>query len=363
MARFDKAMLEALHKKLFPFHYKMRPGCGHGEATRVDPLAYPNAEFDGFEELCKERGIPKDSDDYKKIKDIINGDCYKYTSRKRDEIWNDIIVKYFPEARLGSFKKNSKRQVGDKSPYTTPTLNYKIDASKVVKIKTSALEEKLSIMATQWPSAEVEGINAFWDMVCFGGKGGQPRTIVCLENPNPSRGMLEYWNPTLYDVGGDYAGACYKVKEDTIKSSKPGLDLHELLVKYTGENGTEKDYKITLWHYKGWPDGSVPKKPEDFEEFVETLDDKTKATRLVVHCHAGAGRTGVLSACLFAHRTKEKNAAKIVENLRKFRTQMVQQKVQFDFVCKYILRNIYGKEELGYKADLGKYLEEHDIEI
>lgn len=355
MSKLSKEQLEKELKTLFPFHYENEIQ----SVTRVNPIFIPDGTETNFENVCETRGLNTSSKEYELLKKFF----YKKTNSKmppnEKEEAKKLAQKYFPEMRLGSVKSNSKKQSEDNSQYVTPTINKKIDASKVVKLKKLPGEaSNLSIIATQWPRG-VETIDAFWDMVCH--NNSKPRSIVCLADPKAPL-FLPYWIAKNYAEGMVFETACYKVTSSKkVGPINGSVDVYNLTITYTPETGNPVDCNTTLYYYKGWPDGGLPTKPSDFESFVKHLNSKN-ITKLVAHCYAGAGRTGVFCACLYALRTKQKNVAEIVKELRTYRTQMIQQAEQFDFTYKFILRNV-AEQDIKYGDNLGKYLDEHDVNV
>ena len=336
-------------KELFPFHYG-------NKVKRSNPIEN-NLIPANFNDVCESRNIKIGSNDYILLKKFFDG-TLRVTNRTAYNKAYKLALDYFPEMRLGSVQSNSKRQE-DNGDYVTKN-NYKIDASKVVRLKDlPSGAENLSIIATRWPamrvSNKIKAINGFWDMVC---NQKQVKTIICLAKSQEDTAD-DYTSPEIYGETKIYGRACYKVIEKKQSNGISGcsdVEVYDLTVQHTAENGQTNNYVVKWYHYKDWPDGGIPEHPEQFEEFLKYLDERAKVKKLVVHCHAGAGRTGVLCACLYALRSTANNAAEIIRSLRTYRTQMVQQLRQFEFVYKFILRNI-DKADIDYKDDLEKYLE------
>lgn len=119
------------------------------------------------------------------------------------------------------------------------------------------------------------------------------------------------------------------------------------------KDGSEGEFP--LFHFSKWEDSKVPSSCEAkdaLEKFIISFKDDNKST-LIVHCSAGIGRTGTFLACLYALKTGERNPVKIVKHLREYRTGMVQRVEQFDYVCKFILRNLCGLHDLSWDTKLG----------
>jgi protein tyrosine phosphatase len=65
-------------------------------------------------------------------------------------------------------------------------------------------------------------------------------------------------------------------------------------VKVLSENEDDHWY-YTHIHYSEWPDRGLPENPEHLRRVIE---EATKFERIVIHCSAGLGRSGVLTAAL-----------------------------------------------------------------
>lgn len=63
-------------------------------------------------------------------------------------------------------------------------------------------------------------------------------------------------------------------------------------------NGNGYIWNMKFYHFEGWPDGKVPegKSLDDLKLLIDKAAEKVKnfngSPKIVVHCHAGLGRTG-----------------------------------------------------------------------
>ena len=83
------------------------------------------------------------------------------------------------------------------------------------------------------------------------------------------------------------------------------------------------------FHYKNWPDYSIPNNSEDIHQLLNLLDKYTGIP--LIHCSAGIGRTGVMVA-LHLKKHNGKSTYEIVEKLRKERAYMVNTENQYMFI-------------------------------
>ncbi|XP_033118765.1 tyrosine-protein phosphatase 16-like, partial [Anneissia japonica] len=91
--------------------------------------------------------------------------------------------------------------------------------------------------------------------------------------------------------------------------------------------------EVWQYHFTDWPDKSVPPVVTPLVEFIYEFKEAKKVLPsstgpYVVHCSAGAGRTGTvitIDAMLdMAERTETVNVFNFVRNMRENRVQMVQ---------------------------------------
>lgn len=208
-----------------------------------------------------------------------------------------------------------------------------VNASKVVKIKQIKEDgtfSKLSIIATNAP--ESKNLSGLLDLAFTSTK---INGIVVLGKADKAK-IVDYWSPEATKDSNLYGdNNPYKVISEE-EGSGDGYNKYKLKI-VRKETGKEKE--LPLWNYYEWPDHQLPTNPDHFEKFVMLFNG---ARKLLVHCSAGVGRTGVFSGCVQAFREgKTANPKEIVESMREARTMMVQTPDQFDLMCKFILRNCY----------------------
>lgn len=100
-------------------------------------------------------------------------------------------------------------------------------------------------------------------------------------------------------------------------------------------NNTKSLYTIHL-HYISWPDFGIPNDSNDIINLIKTIYRK----KIIVHCSAGCGRTGVICAIL-KYLSKKQPITDIIHNLRNSRYGMVQTKDQYKFIYDLINQPLF----------------------
>ncbi|KAG8571208.1 hypothetical protein GDO81_011557 [Engystomops pustulosus] len=184
-------------------------------------------------------------------------------------------------------------------------------------------------IATQGPMQET--VYDFWRMVWH----ENTASIVMVTN--------------LVEVGR--VKCCKYWPDDTeiYKDIKVTLIETELLAEYVirtfavEKRGVHEIREIRQFHFTGWPDHGVPYHATGLLGFVRQVKSKNPANAgpLVVHCSAGAGRTGcfiVIDIMLdMAEREGVVDIYNCVRELRSRRVNMVQTEEQYVFIHDAIL--------------------------
>uniref|UniRef100_A0A670ZNM9 protein-tyrosine-phosphatase n=1 Tax=Pseudonaja textilis TaxID=8673 RepID=A0A670ZNM9_PSETE len=196
-----------------------------------------------------------------------------------------------------------------------------------------------------------ETIYDFWRMIWH----ENTASIVMVTN------LVEVGRPCLPaflgNAGPGMGGQSHPVKcckywpDDTeiYKDIKVTLIETELLAEYVirtfavEKRGAHEIREIRQFHFTGWPDHGVPYHATGLLGFVRQVKSKSppNAGPLVVHCSAGAGRTGcfiVIDIMLdMAEREGVVDIFNCVRELRSRRVNMVQTEEQYVFIHDAIL--------------------------
>jgi Protein-tyrosine phosphatase len=89
---------------------------------------------------------------------------------------------------------------------------------------------------------------------------------------------------------------------------------------------------LDLYYYLNWPDHGVPKTSQETCHMLREMHNFVlRNEKIVVHCSAGCGRTGVMVTALRCLITNEE-PSDALEKIRKCRRGMVQNQDQYDYI-------------------------------
>ena len=124
---------------------------------------------------------------------------------------------------------------------------------------------------------------------------------------------------------------------------------------------TSEGIKVKL---SGWKDMDVPDSLYFMLDIIKEIYDmiKIKKKKVLVHCHAGNGRTGIVIACYLMY-TYNYNAKDAVVKLREVRKKCIEKNSQMRYCCKFKkfiiqLRKIFTNEK--YEVD---YFIKHQCDL
>lgn len=167
---------------------------------------------------------------------------------------------------------------------------------------------------------------------------------------------LHYW-PTLGDEPLEEGDFTISTVSETEKDS---YTLRKLLIlKKDAPEGRE----LYLFHYTEWPDRDVPSDASTLIRYIKDIHslETPGSDTLLVHCSAGAGRTGVLMAIdTQLQRASVKGDIDIYNYalaMRNARPWMVQMPIQYIFIHEAILEAIMCKDTLIHKSKLSEMID------
>ncbi|XP_061083730.1 receptor-type tyrosine-protein phosphatase epsilon-like isoform X3 [Conger conger] len=185
-------------------------------------------------------------------------------------------------------------------------------------------------IATQGPLAQT--VEDFWRMVWE----WRCHSIVMLTElqEREQDKCFQYWPAEGSVTHGDYA---VELKVDTLSDS---FSLRDLVLTYVPDKETRF---VRHFHFHGWPEVGIPAEGNGMIDFIAAVQRQQQQSGnhpIVVHCSAGAGRTGTFIALSnILERVKAEGLLDVfqtVKSLRMQRPHMVQTVEQYDFCYKVV---------------------------
>ncbi|XP_078495878.1 receptor-type tyrosine-protein phosphatase T-like [Ciona intestinalis] len=231
-------------------------------------------------------------------------------------------------------KKNRYKNI---LPYDTTRVKLKETADNSDYINANYIDgysQERKFIATQGPLDRTTG--DFWRMVweqeCL--------VIVMLTNPVESgkTKCAKYWP----DQGKRCTYDGYTVETVT------EVDYGSYIVRTINIEESNNEYATALkqiqhFHYIAWPDHGVPLITSSIIQMQKNVNaeaNSENAAPIIVHCSAGAGRTGAyIGFDILLDEMKSRNRVNVfrtVLNMRKQRMDMVQNMKQYIFIHKLI---------------------------
>jgi protein tyrosine phosphatase len=289
----------------------------------------------------------------------------KRLAKMRDKILEEGEQKYLGSSKV-KYDLNAEEKAADleRSEYITKG-GRTINASKVIKGK------GYSIIATQCPKPST--LAAFMDLILT----SKISLVVCLCVDGADYQVFKYWDwlacqnnglPVLFEGGNGRGKAWTRLNDNNrvfrFERGPVGKDysFYSLSIGEVGEQLKVSEKKnVNFILYSNWPDKNLPKNPAALERLL-TNENLLSERKLLVHCSAGVGRTGVFCGCFEAMKEikkgKDPDPEAIVNEMREYRTAMVQTPEQYDFLCRFIIRNSpkwKNKPKLGWNDDYNYY--------
>ncbi|XP_072173396.1 receptor-type tyrosine-protein phosphatase T-like [Diadema setosum] len=192
------------------------------------------------------------------------------------------------------------------------------------------------IIASQAPNKA--SLTDFWRMIWQ----ENVETIVMVTNltENGKEECKQYWPQESLSINiGKLSISSYK--EHTYSDRV----IRELVVQ-KGRDGEKRT--VTQFHYLSWPDMGVPEYYTTLLDFVEavlhhhaTMSPADRARPMLVHCSAGAGRTGTFltlyNMLCMMRETGKVDIFGFVNEMRENRIEMIQTQDQYVFIYNALL--------------------------
>ncbi|XP_072546028.1 protein tyrosine phosphatase receptor type Eb [Salminus brasiliensis] len=190
--------------------------------------------------------------------------------------------------------------------------------------------QKDYFIATQGPLAHT--VQDFWRMVWE----WKCHSIVMLTElkEREQEKCVPYWPAEGSVSFGEYN---VELKRDTLCET---FSLRDLLLTYMPEKQTRL---VRHFHFHGWPEIGIPSDGKGMIDLIAAVQRQQQQSGnhpIVVHCSAGAGRTGTfISLSNILERVKAEGLLDVfqtVKSLRNQRPHMVQTVEQYDFCYKVV---------------------------
>uniref|UniRef100_A0A8C1A1R3 Receptor-type tyrosine-protein phosphatase n=1 Tax=Cyprinus carpio carpio TaxID=630221 RepID=A0A8C1A1R3_CYPCA len=190
--------------------------------------------------------------------------------------------------------------------------------------------QKDYFIATQGPLAHT--VDDFWRMV-WEWKCHSIVMLTELQERDQDK-CFQYW-PTEDSV--TYGDFTVEMKGDTLCDT---FSLRDLLLTF----GSEKQTRLVRhFHFHGWPEIGIPAEGKGMIDIIAAVQKQQQQSGnhpIVVHCSAGAGRTGTFIALSnILERVKAEGLLDVfqtVKSLRMQRPHMVQTVEQYDFCYRVV---------------------------
>ncbi|XP_053365745.1 protein tyrosine phosphatase receptor type Eb isoform X1 [Clarias gariepinus] len=190
--------------------------------------------------------------------------------------------------------------------------------------------QKDYFIATQGPLAHT--VQDFWRMVWE----WKCHSIVMLTElkEREQEKCVRYWPAEGNIFFGEYN---VELKRDTLYET---FSLRDLMLTYTPE---KQSRLVRHFHFHGWPEIGIPSDGKGMIDLIAAVQKQQQQSGnhpIVVHCSAGAGRTGTFIALSnILERVKAEGLLDVFQTVKSLRTQrphMVQTVEQYDFCYKVV---------------------------
>ncbi|KAK1793446.1 hypothetical protein P4O66_011827, partial [Electrophorus voltai] len=190
--------------------------------------------------------------------------------------------------------------------------------------------QKDYFIATQGPLSHT--VQDFWRM----GWEWKCHSIVMLTElkEREQEKCVPYWPTEGSVVFGEYS---VELKRDTLCET---FSLRDLLLTYMPD---KQSRVVRHFHFHGWPEIGIPSDGKGMIDLIAAVQRQQQQSGnhpIVVHCSAGAGRTGTFIALSnILERVKAEGLLDVfqtVKSLRNQRPHMVQTVEQYDFCYKVV---------------------------
>ncbi|XP_077976619.1 uncharacterized protein LOC120336141 [Styela clava] len=265
---------------------------------------------------------------YNRMKASDNGE-FKIQFEKLKEVVKLIKETKEIASRPNMMKKNRYKNI---LPYdsTRVVLSAKGDEDYINASYIHGYETRKKFIASQGPLPAT--VNDFWRMVIE-----QKCAVIVMLTGLMEKGKKKcetYWP----DV--DRTASYGSISVRTVKKTHVGSYIRRSF-EATSTDGLKQT--ITHFQFTTWPDHGVPITTSGFFRLHKAVSEINCSTPIIVHCSAGAGRTGTYIAYDYLLNEVEKESAidvyECVHTLRRQRVEMVQTADQYILVHKLLVEH------------------------
>ncbi|XP_071483947.1 uncharacterized protein [Diadema antillarum] len=210
---------------------------------------------------------------------------------------------------------------------------------------------------------ELEGVpNSDYVNACYIQNIDKTQVYIATQGPNKAS-LLDFWRMVwkenvhniimVTNLVEDGKGKCIQYwPEEGQTQAYGGISVtchreemsHQYVIRVLIATNGEESRTVKQFHYRSWPDKGVPRFAAPILRMIADVNgnqDNSGNQPLLVHCSAGAGRTGVVIAVdSIIHEARKSRVVDIfsfVKSMRDSRPQMVQTPEQYAFVHEAVL--------------------------
>ncbi|XP_055937511.1 receptor-type tyrosine-protein phosphatase mu-like isoform X2 [Argiope bruennichi] len=192
----------------------------------------------------------------------------------------------------------------------------------------------------------------FWRMVW---QENSPVIVMLMELvENGKKKCAKYWPDDSMDCGDMHI---LLIHSEQYKD----FVVRTILMRKIDEIRT---HRVIQYQYTGWPDQTVPLNVNSLIKFLKKIrdDHPVMGGPMVVHCSAGAGRSGTYIAidalCQQAAEDKRVDVFRFVNNARHQRVHLVQTLEQYAFIYEALVEALQFEDTTVPLEKIGNYLKE-----
>ncbi|XP_063962369.1 receptor-type tyrosine-protein phosphatase mu-like [Lytechinus pictus] len=297
-----------------------------------------------------------------KPKPIVVADFANYVQRNRrsrafEEEWSLLPPDISQPCKIASLPankvKNRYRNIlaYDHSRVVLDKVKGDPNSDYINACYISSFDKEKMYIATQGPNKA--SLSDFWRMVWM----ENVHNIVMVTNlfEDGKAKCLQYW-PSEGETAayGNIQVTCHHV------------DLcHRYVIRILAATNGSESRTLKQYHYQGWPDKGVPKFAGPVLKMIKDFNEsqvEAGDVPLLVHCSAGAGRTGVIIAVDSILQEVQKHDQidifSFINSMRNNRPQMVQTPEQYAFVHEAVLEGLLCGDTLMLEEDITEQVEQ-----